>query len=142
MAVDMDTLVVCPIYGKLRLPFFSPAPESGAHLSGCRCSSHHQYLLYSPIGWTVGHHKTSSEVSFMPKTSKRDLDRNVWEGWTPRAFINALEPSIRIIMNGESWRRPFTSKAELAEYCRDNQPYYKKRVPEVVSYFAEKYGLR
>ena len=78
----------------------------------------------------------------MPKTSKRDLDRNVWEGWTPRAFINALEPSIRIIMDGRSWRDPFTSKAELAEYCRDNQPYYKKRVPEVVNYFAEKYGLR
>ena len=78
----------------------------------------------------------------MPKTVKRDLDRNVWEGWTPRAFIEALEPSIRTIMDGRSWRDPFTSKAELAEYCRDNQPYYKKRVPEVVDYFANAYGLR
>ena len=78
----------------------------------------------------------------MPKTAKRDFDRNVWEGWTPRDFIRALEPSIRIIMDGGSWRKPFTSKAELAEYCRDNQPYYKKRVPEVVDYFANAYGLR
>ena len=90
--------------------------------------------LRGPTDWQGGF--------FMPKTSKRDLDRNVWEGWTPRAFIEALEPSIRIIMDGRSWRDPFTSKAELAEYCRDNQPYYKKRIPEVVSYFAEKYGLR
>lgn len=78
----------------------------------------------------------------MPKTAKRDLDRNVWEGWTPRDFIEALEPSIDMIMTDRSWRGPFTSKAELAEYCRDNQPFYKKRVPEVVSYFSEKYGLR
>ena len=73
---------------------------------------------------------------------KRDLDRNVWEGWTPRDFIEALEPSIDMIMTDRSWRGPFTSKTELAEYCRDNQPFYKKRVPEVVSYFSEKYGLR
>lgn len=78
----------------------------------------------------------------MPRTVKRDLDRNVWEGWTPRAFIEALEPSIAMIMTGRSWKKPFTSKAELAEYCCDNQPYYKKKVPEVVDYFAKAYGLR
>ena len=71
----------------------------------------------------------------------RDLTRNVWEGWTPLDFIRELEPSIRLIMNGESWRKPFANRTELAEYCKENQPYYKKKVPEVVEYFARIYGL-
>ena len=31
---------------------------------------------------------------------------------------------------------------ELADWCRDNQPYYKKRIPEVNSYFARMYNLK
>ena len=39
-------------------------------------------------------------------------------------------------------RKPFTSKQELAAWCKDNQPYYKKRIPGVVSYFARLYNLK
>ena len=31
---------------------------------------------------------------------------------------------------------------ELADWCRDNQPYYKKRIPEVNSHFAKMYNLK
>lgn len=48
---------------------------------------------------------------------------------------------LELIMQGRSWFKPFTSKQELAAWCRDNQPYYKKRIPGVVSYFARKYHL-
>lgn len=46
-----------------------------------------------------------------------------------------------MIMTGQSWHKPFRTKEELAAWCRDNQPYYKKEVPEVVAFFAGRYGL-
>lgn len=45
-------------------------------------------------------------------------------------------------MCGESWQKPFRTKEELARFIKENQPYYKKEIPEVNSYFAEKYWLR
>lgn len=71
-----------------------------------------------------------------------NLDRMVWEGWTVRDFIDDLEPQIDMIMRGESWQQPFKTKAELAKYTKDNQPYYKKTIPGVNAYFAKKYGLK
>ena len=71
-----------------------------------------------------------------------NLDKEIWEGWTARDFIKELEPEIEVIMSGRGYRKPFATKAELAEYCRFNQPYYKKTVPEVVKYFAKKYGIK
>ena len=70
---------------------------------------------------------------------KRDLNREVWEGWTPQNFIDALEPEIRLIMTDQSWRKPFTEEEELVRYVVDNQPYYKKAIPEVNEYFIERY---
>lgn len=71
-----------------------------------------------------------------------NLDRQIWEGWTPRDFINELQVEISMIMDGQSWKKPFQNKEELAVYCADNQPYYKKRIPEVVNHFAKMYNLR
>ena len=71
-----------------------------------------------------------------------NLDRVVWEGWTPRDFIERLSTEIDMIMSGQSWKKPFKNKTELAEYCKDNQPYYKKNVPEVVTYFARIYDIK
>lgn len=72
---------------------------------------------------------------------KGDLHRNVYEGWTPQDFIDELEPQVQMIMSGQSWQSPFQNKKELEDWCKDNQPYYKKKIPEVVNYFAEKYGI-
>jgi hypothetical protein len=67
--------------------------------------------------------------------------RIVWEGWTIQDFIDDLESQIDLIMLGESWLQPFRTRKELEEYTKDNQPYYKKTIPELNSYFARRYGL-
>lgn len=69
-------------------------------------------------------------------------NRVIWEGWTAQNFIDELSPQIEMIMRGESWQKPFETKAELIKYTKESQPYYKKSIPEVNSYFAKKYGLR
>ena len=56
--------------------------------------------------------------------------------------IRELAPQVEMIMSGQSWREPFRNKQELADWCRDNQPYYKKRIPEVNSHFAKMYNLK
>ena len=71
-----------------------------------------------------------------------NLNRVIWEGWTVRDFIDDLEPRVDMIMRGESWQKPFETKAELVAYLKDTQPYYKKTIPGVNSYFAKKYGLK
>ena len=71
-----------------------------------------------------------------------DMNRNVWEGWTPQDFINELEPSLDMIMEGKSWQKKFESKKDMVEWIKTNQPYYKKSIPEVNNYFAKKYNLK
>lgn len=75
------------------------------------------------------------------QSNNTGMDRHVWEGWTVQDFIDALQPQADMIMRGESWKRPFRSYSELASWCADNQPYYKKIIPEVVRYFADRYGI-
>lgn len=70
-----------------------------------------------------------------------DLNKEIWEGWSVQDFINSLETEIAMIMSGEDYRRPFKSRGELQAYIIYNQPYYKKPIPEVIDYFAGKYGL-
>ena len=70
------------------------------------------------------------------------IDKHIWEGWTVRDFIEALKPELDLIMTGQSWRKPFRTRKSLAEWCADNQPYYKSEVPEVVDFFATLYGVR
>lgn len=74
--------------------------------------------------------------------SKDIMSRHVWEGWTVGDFIGELLPQADMIMAGQSWRKPFHTRAELEKWCCDNQPYYKKPVPEVVDYFTSRYGIR
>lgn len=66
----------------------------------------------------------------------------IWEGWTVLDFVEALDDNLRLIMVGRSWRKPFTTKEQLKLWCMDNQPYYKKHIPEVVDYFAKVYNLK
>ena len=69
---------------------------------------------------------------------KINLNRHIWEGWTVQDFIDELEPLFEMIQNGNSWKQPFTSDKELKQWCMDNQPYYKKHIPEVYKYFKNK----
>lgn len=67
-----------------------------------------------------------------------NLSKHIWEGWTVGGFISELEPTFNTIMNDQSWKKPFKNKEELKEWCKDNQPYYKKHIPEVYNYFLKK----
>ena len=67
--------------------------------------------------------------------------KHIWEGWTVQNFIDELEPSFNMIINSQSWQKPFKTKDEIKEWCKDNQPYYKKHIPEVYKYFVNKSGL-
>lgn len=71
-----------------------------------------------------------------------DFDKHIWEGWTVGDFIANLEPQIQTIMDNGSWRPAFKGRDDLKKWCMDNQPYYKKYIPEVVNYFAQKYNIR
>ena len=68
-------------------------------------------------------------------------DKHIYEGWHVSDFIKELEPTFNMIMNNNSWQKPFKSKEEIKTWCRDNQPYYKKHIPEVVKYFNQKAKL-
>ena len=81
-------------------------------------------------------------ITAMSTTKAIDLQKHIREGWRVRDFIDSLAPEVERIMSGRSWRKPFTSKQELAAWCRDNQPYYKKRIPGVNNYFARLYNLK
>ena len=62
-----------------------------------------------------------------------DNNRHIWEGWTPQDFINELEIGFEY--------QEFKSKDELKEWCKNNQPYYKKHVPEVYKHFLKQTNL-
>jgi hypothetical protein len=69
---------------------------------------------------------------------KINLDKHIWEGWTVGDFIDELEPMFEQINSGNSWMKPFKTKEEVKVWCMDNQPYYKKYIPDVVNYFYNK----
>ena len=67
-----------------------------------------------------------------------NFNKHIWEGWTVQDFIDELEPTFNSIMNHGSWQPPFKTKDEVKKWCMDNQPYYKKHIPDVVNYFFSK----
>jgi len=69
-------------------------------------------------------------------------DKHIWEGWTVGMFIDELENLVQIAVAGESHFKTITTKEELKQFCMDNQPYYKKHIPEVVNYFSKKYNIK
>ena len=66
-----------------------------------------------------------------------DLNKDISEGWTVGDFINELEPLFKMIQSGNSWQKAFENKEQVKKWCMENQPYYKKYIPEVVNYFCK-----
>jgi len=67
----------------------------------------------------------------MAKGGKINMDRIIWESWTVGDFIRELEVEFR-------FHPKFKSKDEVKKWAMENQPYYKKYIPEVVNYYWEK----
>ena len=63
-----------------------------------------------------------------------NMNKHIWEGWTVGAFIEELEHTFDMIMNNRSHMKPFKTKEELKKWLMDNQPYYKKHIPDVYKY--------
>ena len=76
---------------------------------------------------------------FAESINELNLNKHIWEGWTVQDFIDDLEPQLDMIMNNNSWQTPFKNKSDLKKWCMENQPYYKKYIPDVVAYFVKKY---
>ena len=64
-------------------------------------------------------------------------NKHIWEGWTVQDFIYDLTPTFTQINSGNSHIRPFKDKQEVRNWCKDNQPYYKKHIPEVANHFIK-----
>ena len=67
-----------------------------------------------------------------------NLNKHISDGWLVSDFIEELEPTFKMIMSGQSWRKPFKTSEELKKWCIDNQPHYKKHIPEVFNYFKKR----
>jgi hypothetical protein len=61
-------------------------------------------------------------------------NRHIWEGWTVQHFIDELEVTFPY--------QKFKSKEDLKKWCKSEQPYYKKHIPEVYNYFLKKSNLK
>ena len=70
------------------------------------------------------------------------MNKHIWEGWRVIDFIEFLQPSINMIYSNNSWQKPFKDRQELKEWCINNQPYYKKYIPEVVDYFSQMHNIK
>jgi hypothetical protein len=64
-------------------------------------------------------------------------NKHVWEGWTVQNFIDELEPTFNMIIKNQSHIKPFKTSEELKNWCKDNQPYYKKHIPDVFNHFKK-----
>jgi hypothetical protein len=71
-----------------------------------------------------------------------NLNKHIWEGWTVQSFIDELEWQVTLIMSNSVTTKPFKTKEEVKAWCMDNQPYYKKHIPEVVKYFCDKHNIK
>ncbi len=63
------------------------------------------------------------------------MEKEIWEGWTVKDFINELEPIFDLMLSQD---RDYFKTRDLKRWCMDNQPYYKRYIPEVYNYFKRK----
>ena len=58
-------------------------------------------------------------------------NKHIWEGWTVQDFIDELEVTFPY--------QTFNNNQEVKDWCKSEQPYYKKNIPEVANHFITKY---
>ena len=74
-----------------------------------------------------------------------DVEKHIWEGWRVIDFINHIELTLMIILSYHHNtfhydKKPFKSMDEFKTWIKMEQPYYKKYIPGVASYFTRKYA--
>ena len=73
---------------------------------------------------------------------KINLEKHIYEGLCVKHFIEELQPQMDMVMNGQSWHKPFVTKNDIKEYTSNYQPYYKKPIKDVVEYFCQRYNIK
>ncbi len=64
-----------------------------------------------------------------------NYDKHIWEGWTVGDFIEHLE------MSFTCQSKHLKTREDVAKWTASEQPYYKKRIPEVIEHFCQALGL-
>jgi len=93
-------------------------------------------------GMNGGKHNSDNCIGTFSTKKKVNLNKHIWEGWTVQNFIDELTLQFDMIMSNNSWQKPFKDKDELKEWCKSNQPGYKKHIPEVYNHFLSKTKLK
>lgn len=67
----------------------------------------------------------------------KNPERHIWEGWCVEDFVDALKPQFEMIARRGFYIRSgdMDTRKQVEDWCKSNQPFYKKRVPEVTEYF-------
>lgn len=60
-------------------------------------------------------------------------DKHIWEGWHVSDFIESLEVTFPY--------QTFKTRDEVRMWCKNEQPYYKKHIPQVANHFIKKANL-
>lgn len=71
-----------------------------------------------------------------------NLNREIWEGWKVIDFIEEIKEEVNIFISNNKKCNKTITKQDLKKFCIEHQPYYKKYIPEVVNYFANKYNIK
>ena len=61
---------------------------------------------------------------------KTNLNKHVWEGWTVGNFIEEINPTFDLILKQYGVKH-WENNSGLKEWIKQEQPYYKKHIPEV-----------
>jgi hypothetical protein len=65
----------------------------------------------------------------------KNPNKHLWEGWTNEALMLDILPTFNMIMQGKSWRKPFKTKQEVADFVNDEQPNFKRYNKDVIDFF-------
>ena len=65
-----------------------------------------------------------------------NYNKHIWEGWTVQSFVDNLEITFDFVKD------KLKTKQDVKKWCMENQPYYKKHIPEVVQHFCNKLNIK
>ena len=66
-----------------------------------------------------------------------NLNKHIWEGWTVGNFIEEINPTFNFIVKQYGVKH-WENNSGLKKWIKQEQPYYKKHIPEVYKYFLNK----